>query len=242
MEKKLKNKIIETKNLSVNYAGVKALSDVSAYFKEESIIGIIGTNGSGKSTLLKSIFGFTPIVEGEILKDGKKYDLSPHKLVESKISFVPQGRQIFSSMSVEENIEMGAVSIKNKKEYQENLTEVYKIFPFLEKNKDKISAELSGGQQQQLAIARGLIIKPRLLLLDEPTIGLSPDIVKDVFKKIKEINQKQKTTIVIVEHNLKTLFEITKHIFLMDKGILVAEGSPKEIKDSGILDKIFLAN
>jgi len=234
--------LLKLNDIKVHYGGVKALDGVDVKLDEGEIVGLMGPNGAGKSTILKALFGLAPISTGKIYWHGEKIVPKSHEIVERGISFVPQGRQIFKSLSVYENLEMGGYSIKSKSILKSRIDGVLEIFPDL-KGKIKQSARnLSGGQQQMVAIARGLISDPKVLLLDEPSLGLAPKIVKEVFAKIKEINERRHTAIMIVEHNLQSVLSIVNRAYLLDKGKIVTEDIPQEIISSGILEKVFLAH
>ena len=164
----------------------------------------------------------------------------PHEMVKRGISFVPQGRQIFGSLSVYENLQMGGFSLSDTSDLGSRIDEVLRFFPMLKEKRKARANTLSGGQQQMLAIARGLVTDPKLLLLDEPTLGLAPKIVKEVFEKIKEINRERKIAILVVEHNIVSLLEVVHRGYVLDHGKIIKHGSSQELKSSGILDKIFV--
>ena len=233
-------KILELKNISVHYGGVHALTDASAYVNDGEMVALMGPNGAGKSTLLKSMFGLAPISRGEMLWHGARIKPVSYEMVERGLSFVPQGRRVFTHLTVEENLEMGGVTVRNKKELRRRIEEAMDIFPVLRHKRKKSSGNLSGGEQQMVALARGIITDPKVLLLDEPSLGLAPKIVKEVFAKIKEINGRHGMAIVIVEHNIKSLLEIIHRAYILDKGKVVTEGDPKELQNNGILEKVFL--
>lgn len=230
--------LLQLKNIHVHYGGVKALDGAGIMLDEGEIVALMGPNGAGKSTILKAIFGLAPVASGEILWHEKKIDPIPYEMVDRSVSFVPQGRRVLKSLTVKENLEIGAYSVRAD-EVQERLQDVLAIFPMLKEKINEKSGHLSGGQQQMLAIARGLMIDPKVLLLDEPTLGLSPKIVKEVFEKIKEINQKHKTAILIVEHNIKSVLDIVDRAYILDKGKIIAADTAKNIIQSDILEKIF---
>ena len=231
--------LLELKKIKVHYGGVKALDGISIKIDEGEIVALMGPNGAGKSTVLKAIFGLAPVESGDVMFNGNKINLKPHELVELGISFVPQGRRVFKNLTVLENIEIGGHAIKSKTVLKERMEEVLNIFPALKEKLSQKSGELSGGQQQMVALARGLITDPKLLLLDEPSLGLAPKIVKEVFAKIKEINEKRNTAIVVVEHNLKSLLEITDRAYVLDKGKIVSRGEGKTFLQSDTLEKVF---
>lgn len=232
--------LLQLKDVHVHYGGVKALNGSSVSIDEGEIVALMGPNGAGKSTILKTIFGMAPIESGKVLWHDKEILPVPREMVDRGISYVPQGRRVFRNLSVKENLEIGAYTVADKSEIKRRIEEVLEIFPALKLKIKELSGHLSGGQQQMLAIARGLMTDPKVLLLDEPSLGLSPKIVKEVFEKIKEINEIHKTSIIIVEHNLKSVNEIARRTYILDKGKVVAEGIPKELMDSGILEKVFL--
>ncbi len=231
--------LLKTDNVSVSYGGIKALSSVSVSLDEGEIVALMGPNGAGKSTVLKAIFGIAPLESGKVYWHDRAFTPVPHEIVARGVAFVPQGRRVFSDLSVEENLEVGAVSVRDHALVRERIKDLYAMFPALKEKRRAKSGSLSGGQQQMLAIARGLMTDPKVLLLDEPSLGLSPKVVKEVFAFIKEINEKRKTAVFVVEHNLKSLFEIAHRGYVLDKGSVVAEGVPKELVEKGILEKVF---
>ncbi len=232
--------LLELKNIHVHYGGVKALDGASVSIDEGEIVALMGPNGAGKSTILKAIFGLAPIDAGQVLWEGQPFKPVSYEVVERGVSFVPQGRRVFHHLTVLENLEIGGFNVRSAAERKERIANVLDLFPALKGKLKAKSGTLSGGQQQMLAIARGLMPDPKVLLLDEPSLGLAPKIVKEVFEKIREINERRKTAIFVVEHNLKSLLEITKRAYVLDKGKIYAEGDPKEIIEKGILERVFL--
>ncbi len=233
--------LLKLHDIHVHYGGVKALDGASINLDEGEVVALMGPNGAGKSTILKAIFGLAPIESGKIAWQGHNFTPVSHEVVHRGISFVPQGRRVFRHLTVFENLEIGGWGIKSRKEKKERIENVLDIFPSLRAKLKAKSGTLSGGQQQMLAIARGLMTDPKVLLLDEPSLGLAPKIVKEVFAKIKEINARRKTAIVVVEHNLKSLLEITNRAYILAKGKVVAHGEPSELIKTGILEKVFLS-
>ncbi len=231
--------LLQLKNISVHYNGVKAVDGITAKLNEGEIVALMGPNGAGKSTILKSIFGLAPIYSGEILWEGAKLARQTHKIAELGMAFIPQGRRVFRHLTVEENLEIGGFMIKEKKILQGRMEEVMGIFPILRDKRKVKSGRLSGGQQQMLTIARGLVSCPRVLLLDEPSLGLSPKIVMEVFQKIKEINRKHKTTIMVIEHNIRSVLDISSRIYILDKGKIAFEGPSAALLQNDALTKIF---
>ncbi|MDD5068171.1 MAG: ABC transporter ATP-binding protein [Candidatus Pacebacteria bacterium] len=236
----MKEILLEAKNVHVHYGGVKALDGVSVAVGEGEILALMGPNGAGKSSVLKAIFGLAPLQSGNVFWHGQKVDPIAHEMVERGISFVPQGRRVFRHLTILENLELGGITVKNKKDLHERIAEALEIFPALKAKLRHKSGSLSGGQQQMLALARGLITRPQVLLLDEPSLGLAPKIVGEVFAKIKEINERHKIAIVVVEHNIKTLLHIVNRIYILDKGKVVTEGTPEILKGNRILEDVFL--
>lgn len=238
---KSKEELLKLKNITVQYGGVVALDDASISIDEGELVALMGPNGAGKSTVIKSIFGLAPIESGGVFWHEEKIKPVPHEIVGRGISYVPQGRQVFKSLSVEENLEMGGITIKSKSLVKERLGEVLDFFPALEKKLSAKAGSLSGGQQQMLALGRGLMTDPKVLLLDEPSLGLAPKIVKEVFQKVKEINQKRKTAILVVEHNIKSLLEIATKAYVLSRGaIVIDEDNPESLLRDDRLEKVFL--
>ncbi len=234
-----KNSLLELKNVYAGYYEMNIIHDISLFIDEGEIVALMGPNGAGKSTILKAIFGLIKH-SGDLLYEGDKIHPSPHELPKMGISLVPQGRRIFNSLTVEENIEIGGFSLNDENECKRRMEHLFKLFPTLEEKRSEFAGNLSGGQQQLVSIARGLMMQPRLLLLDEPTLGLSPKIVKEIFKTIKEINETQKMAIIVVEHNLHSLLPITDRAYVLSHGKIVATGSGEEIKNSDILERVFM--
>lgn len=217
---------------------MEILHDVDLEVKPAEIVALIGPNGAGKSTVLKSIFSLTQITSGKIIfKDKDITKLPTHQLIYQGVSYVPQGRQVFSNLSVKENLEMGAFIMKDKEIVKRNLQDVYNKFPFLKERANQLAESLSGGEQQMLAIGRALIQDPELLLLDEPSLGLAPKAMKQVFEKIIEIN-KQGISIIIVEQNAKQAVNIAHRTYVLEDGKIALEGG-KEILENDRIKNIY---
>ena len=232
--------LLQLHDVCVRYGGVKALENVSISLYEGEIVALMGANGAGKSTILKAIFGLVPIHSGYIAWKGKALRPISHRVARLGIAFVPQGRRVFARMSVEENLEIGGFMLSGRQEIRGRMEEVMRLFPVLQKKRTMLSGKLSGGQQQMLALARGLMACPKVLLLDEPSLGLAPKVVKEVFAKIKEINETQKTSIMVVEHNIKSLLAIADRAYLMDKGKIVVHGTSQELLKNDILSRVVM--
>ncbi len=237
---KMTETLLSLKNVSVEYGGVKALQNVDISFKQGEIGALMGPNGAGKSTVLKAAFGLAPLATGHIEWRGNKINPIPHEIVPLGISFVPQGKRVFTKLTVRENLELGGITLPSKKLVEERLQEVLDLFPALRAKLKQRSGELSGGQQQMVAIGRGLMTAPDILLLDEPSLGLAPKIVKEVFEQIKYINTKRNMAIIVVEHNLKSLLPIVDRAYVLDKGQIVKVGKADEIVNSNIFQQVFL--
>jgi branched-chain amino acid transport system ATP-binding protein len=227
------------KNLESGYGKLQILFGVDMDIKPDEITVIIGPNGAGKSTILKSIFKLCDIYGGQILYKGKDITKLPtHERIEMGIAIVPQGRQVFSGLTVKENLEMGAFMTKDNDLVQKRMAEVLTHFPVLKEKFNHNAYSLSGGQQQMLAIARGLMQDPQVLLMDEPSLGLAPKTMKEIFDKIQEIND-EGAAIIIVEQNAKAACEIADHIYVLEEGRVALHGG-KEIMQSEKIKHIYL--
>lgn len=232
--------LLKVEDARVHYGGVKALDGASVSLDEGEIVALMGPNGAGKSTVLKTIFGLATLSGGKVFWHGRAIHPVPHEMVADGIAFVPQGRRVFKHLTVRENLEVGGFVVPDQTLLAGRIEEVLNIFPALRAKLSDKSGTLSGGQQQMLAIARALVTRPAVLLLDEPSLGLAPKIVKEVFAKIKEINERHKTAIFVVEHNLTSLLHIVHRAYVLDKGKVVAQGKPDHILKNGILERVFL--
>lgn len=232
--------MLEVRNIDAGYGDLQVLSDVNMAFRDNKITLLMGPNGAGKSTLLKTVFGLLNPTAGEVVLDGNKINAKPHSLVKKGVCFIPQDHRTFPTMTVRENLELGLHFEKDKKIIKERIEEVLEIFPMLDGRLDHKAGNLSGGQQQMVALARGLITKPRIMLLDEPSIGLAPSLVQETFNKIKEINKTLGTTFVIVEHNLKSLLPIVDYTYILNQGKIATEGNPDSSTITKMLDQIFV--
>lgn len=231
--------MLQIKNLNAGYEKLPVLKNVSLEMKAGEIVALMGPNGAGKSTLLKSIFNLTKITSGEILFEGKNViGLKPYQLTGMGIYYLPQGRINFTGMTVKENLEMGILD-KGREVINKNLEQAFQQFPVLKEKQNKYAYTLSGGEQQMLALARALMQNPELLLLDEPSLGLAPKLVKQTFKKIKELNEKFNITILVVEHNIKSVLDICNRGYLMRGGEIVVSGDARKLKSPEVMDKVF---
>jgi len=231
--------MLHIKELQSGYNGMEILHGIDLEVKPGEIVAIIGPNGSGKSTTLKSIFNLCNIYSGKIIWKNKNITkLKTHEKIFEGISYVPQGRQVFRDLTVHENLEMGAFIMKDKELVKTNIKNVYEKFPFLKEKQNKNADTLSGGQQQMLAIGRALIQNPQLLLLDEPSLGLSPKAMKEIFEKIQEIN-KEGVSIIIVEQNAKQAVEIADRTYILEDGKIALTGGKEILKNPKIKNIYF---
>ncbi|MDE2778427.1 MAG: ABC transporter ATP-binding protein [Chloroflexota bacterium] len=231
---------LELRDVSVHFGAVAALQNVSLGVSRGELAAVMGPNGAGKSTVLKAIMGLAPVTGGQVFWRGSPLVAATHEIVKQGISFVPQGRRVFTHLSVSENLELGCLYLNDRAEQQRRLDSVLELFPILYDKRRDMASQMSGGQQQMLALGRGLMANPEALLLDEPTLGLAPIIVKEVFEKVHEINEKLQTTIFVVEHNIKGVLDIASRAYVLDKGRLVHSGTPRSVQETNILTDVFL--
>lgn len=228
--------LLSVKNVSSGYGKNNVLSDVSFHVNEGEIVSLIGPNGAGKSTALKTVFGFLE-TSGSVIFNGKDITRKkPHQLAKLGMCFVHQGRQVFRNMNVEENLLLGAFT--NKKAEQ-NIEKIYSMFPVLKTKRKQTASTLSGGQQQQLAIGRALMLSPKLILLDEPSLGLDPKTVQLVFSRIEEI-RKQGTTILLVEQNAHMALEISDRAYVFETGKIKLSGTGKSLLKNKNVQRLYL--
>lgn len=232
--------MLHVNQLTIHYGVIQATKEVSFEVNEGEIVSLIGANGAGKSTILKAISGLHRPTSGEILYKGQSIQKeSTKKIVELGISQVPEGRHVFGGMSVLENLEMGAYLRKDKSEIQKDLKMVFDRFPVLGERKKQDTATLSGGEQQMVAMGRALMSRPKLLLLDEPSMGLAPIFIKEIFNIIKMINE-QGTTILLIEQNAKVALEIANRGYVLETGKMVQSGTGQELLASDEVQKAYL--
>lgn len=213
--------LLELIDVRTFYGNIQALKGVSISVEEGEIVTLIGANGAGKTTTLMSICGIVPIRSGEILLDCQDISrMSPHKIVQRGVSQVPEGRRIFPQLTVSENLDMGAFLRTDREGIKRNMEEVFTIFPRLAERRNQLGGTLSGGEQQMLAISRALMANPRLLLLDEPSLGLAPLIVQNIFEVIQKINKERNTTILLVEQNANMALKIANKGYVMQNGLI----------------------
>ena len=232
--------LLEIKDLEVNYGVIKAIKGVSFDVNEGEIIALIGANGAGKTTILHTITGLIQAKKGSIVFDGKELTKTPpHKIVSMGMAHVPEGRRIFQQLSVLENLKLGAYTRKDKSEIASTLKMVYERFPRLEERKNQVAGTLSGGEQQMLAMGTALMSKPRIILMDEPSMGLSPLLVSEIFDIIKVINESG-TTVLLVEQNAKKALSIADRAYVLETGNITLSGDAKDLINDESVKKAYL--
>ena len=232
--------MLEVKDLEVYYGVICALKGISFEVNEGEIVSLIGANGAGKTTMMQSIIGLIPKRNGAVRFQGQDITKTPcHKIVSLGMTQVPEGRRIFQELTVYENLMMGAYTVKDQQQFRSDLEAVYERFPRLAERKNQIAGTLSGGEQQMLAMSRAIMCRPKLLMLDEPSMGLSPLLVNQVFDIIRDIN-KSGTTILLVEQNAGKSLEISDRAYVMENGSIVLSGTGKELAASEKVRKAYL--
>jgi len=233
--------MLKVQNIRAGYGNLLVLKNVSLHIKEGEIVTLIGPNGSGKSTLLRVIVRLLPIQQGTILFRGREIQtLSTERTVSLGISLVPEGRQIFAPLSVRDNLLLGAYTRFKRREIEVELDRVYQIFPRLKERHRQLAGTLSGGEQQMLAIGRALMSRPRLLLLDEPSMGLAPLVVEDIFETIVKLRADEKTTICLVEQNAEMALEISDRGYVLETGKVVYQGPREDLIENAEVIRAYL--
>lgn len=231
--------MLKVQDLSVHYGMIQAVHNVSFEVKQGEIVSLIGANGAGKTTILRTISGLVRPSNGQIIFDGKNIEkAAPQKIVADGLSQVPEGRHVFSGLTVQENLDMGAF-LRKDNTLKEDFEQIFAKFPILKERRNQDAATLSGGEQQMLAMGRALMSKPKLLLLDEPSMGLAPIFIKEIFSIIQEI-QAQGTTVLLIEQNAKMALSIANRGYVLETGKIVLEGTGKELLASEAVRKAYL--
>ncbi|API88467.1 ABC transporter ATP-binding protein [Marinilactibacillus sp. 15R] len=232
--------MLDVKELTVHYGAIEAIHNISFSVEEGEIVSLIGANGAGKTTILKTISGLIQPTSGQVSYYDRAIEReSAKQIVKERISHVPEGRHVFGGMSVLENLEMGAFLRKDKEGIKRDLKRIYEYFPILEERRKQDAATLSGGEQQMLAMGRALMSRPKLLLLDEPSMGLAPIFIQGIFDIIKEIN-KEDTTVLLIEQNAKIALQIADRGYVLESGEVVQTGTGKELLASDAVQKAYL--
>ena len=232
--------ILKIENLEVFYGGIQALHGVSLNVNQGEIIAIIGANGAGKSTLLRTIAGEEAIGKGTILFEGQPLPAKVHQFSEKGISLVPEGRRIFVNLSVYENLLVGAYAVKDKRLIEQRIKDVYDLFPRLYERRKQISGSLSGGEQQMLAVGRAMMAGPKLMMLDEPSMGLAPILIDEMFARFKDINKQFGTTMLIVEQNAELALDVSDRGYIMNVGKVVIEGESQKLLNDPAIQEAYL--
>ncbi len=231
--------MIEVKDLRVHYGGIVALDGISLSIPDGKIISIVGANGAGKSTTINAISGMVKIHSGSVTLDGESLLVPPQEIVKRGIVQVPEGRRIFPTITVKENLVLGAYIIREKRKIDNNMDRVFHLFPILKDRQNQLGGTLSGGEQQMLAFGRALMSEPKVLVMDEPSLGLAPMFVLGVFKMIEDLN-KAGHTILLVEQNAQKALSIADYAYVLETGCIVSEGEGKKIAADPIVKKAYL--
>jgi branched-chain amino acid transport system ATP-binding protein len=233
--------VLEVKNLTVSYGAIRALQGISLEVKQGDIVTLIGANGAGKTTALRAISGLIKAQSGEVRYDGRDITkLPPHKIVKLGISQVPEGRMVFANLTVLENLMMGAYLQRDKQVIEKEMEHVFGMFPRIKERLSQTAGTLSGGEQQMLAIGRALMSKPKFLMLDEPSLGIAPLLVRTIFEKIIEINQQQGISILLVEQNANRALEISRYGYVLETGRIILQGESSELKKNPQVQAAYL--
>ena len=234
--------MLEVRQVDVHYGDIQALWNVSFRVEDGEIVSLIGSNGAGKTTVLKTISGILSLTKGSVTIGGIRSDtIKAYQIVEHGVSLVPEGRRLFRDMTVLENLELGGYIARSRLKKDENLRWIFQMFPVLQQRIHQLAGTLSGGEQQMLAIARGLMSEPKLLLVDELSLGLAPLIVKHIYMTLKEINRSKKMTILIVEQNVRLALEISDRGYIIENGRITGEGKGSELLKSDKVKTAYLA-
>lgn len=232
--------LLSVKDLCVNYGAIRALkkADLDVYAGE--IVAVIGANGAGKSTLMNAIMGDVPRAHGQILLNGMPLPRESYQVVVAGVSLSPEGRKVFAQLTVCENLEMGAFPLKDRSTVADQMKKVFHLFPRLEERRNQYAGTLSGGEQQMLAIGRALMARPRVLLLDEPSLGLAPIIINEIFKELTEVNRQLGMTILIVEQNARKALLLSHRAYVIQTGEMIMDGNSKELLHNPEIEAAYL--
>ena len=227
--------LLSVENLVVNYGAVRALKGISLEVKEEDVVAVLGANGAGKTTLLRAVSRLVPIKSGTIKLKGENLSKFPaFRLAGIGVAHVPEGRRVFATLSVEENLDIGFWGVRNKMspaKFQKNKDWIFHLFPILKERRKQLAGTLSGGEQQMLAIGRGLVSEPKILLLDEPSLGLAPILVQEIFQVIKQIHNENKVSILLVEQNARKALAVARYGYVLETGKIAVHGPAAKLKE-----------
>ncbi len=233
--------ILDVNDLNVYYGGIHAIKNISFNIKKGEIVSLIGANGAGKTSTLHAISGLVPIKSGEISLNGENVtNIEAHKLVSLGMAHVPEGRRIFTELTVLENLEMGAYTRNDTEQIKEDINHMFTLFPRLAERKKQLAGTMSGGEQQMLAMARALMSSPSLLLLDEPSMGLAPLLVQEIFNIIERVNKEENVTVLLVEQNANMALSIADRGYVLETGKIILEGTGKELLSNPEIKKAYL--
>jgi branched-chain amino acid transport system ATP-binding protein len=233
--------MLRVERIKVSYDEVPALHEVTFKVEPGQIVSIVGANGAGKSTILKAISSVLRLDEGSISFENQRIDQVPaHRLVDMGIAHVPEGRRLFARLTVQQNLTLGAYTKKSPEHREATLKNIFQLFPILENRKSQRAGTLSGGEQQMLAIARGLMSKPKLLLLDEPSMGIMPKLITEIFEMIQRVNKEEGITILLVEQNVQEALELAHYAYVLQTGRIIMEGKPADLLQTDMIKKAYL--
>lgn len=234
-------KILEVKNLEAGYGRMPAIEDVSFEVEKGQIVAILGSNGSGKTTTLKTVLGVVKATKGSVTYKGENLlGVPTHMMVQKGIAMVPEGRHLFPKLSILDNLMMGAYTIKDKAKIEETLNTIYGIFPILKERSSQLAGTMSGGEQQMVAIGRALMSNPEVLILDEPSLGIMPKLVDEIFEFIKKINKEMGVTIIIIEQNAEKTLAMADYAYVINEGVTAMSGSAAELMANDEVQKVYL--
>lgn len=233
--------MLQFKNITTHYGSIRVLRDMSIQARAGEITCLLGSNGVGKTTTIKTIVGLVQPTSGEVYFNGERIDrLKTPEIIKRGIATVPEGRRLFSKLTVEENLLIGACTVQDQKRVRHNLENSYKLFPRLEERKKQVSGTLSGGEQQMVAMCRALMSNPKLLLMDEPSLGLAPILIKEIFDTIVRINKEEGTTILLIEQNANKAIAISDHAYVLQKGEVIMESSGDDAISKEEIERAYL--
>jgi branched-chain amino acid transport system ATP-binding protein len=233
--------MLRVERIKASYDEVPALHEVSFKVEPGQIVSIVGANGAGKSTIMKSVSSLLKPDAGTIVFEGRRIDQMPaHRVVNLGIAHVPEGRRLFARLSVIQNLTLGAYTRKSPEHRQATLEKIFQIFPVLASRQNQYAGTLSGGEQQMLAIARGLMSKPKLLMLDEPSMGIMPKLITEIFEMIQKVNREEGLTILLVEQNVQEALEVAHYAYILQTGRIVMEGKPADLLRTDLIKKAYL--
>ncbi|NHW88282.1 MAG: ABC transporter ATP-binding protein [Archaeoglobales archaeon] len=232
--------MMKVSDVEVWYGKVRAVSDISLEVNKEEIVGLVGPNGAGKTTILKAIIGVVRVAKGEIIFENERLnDFETHEIIKKGIAIAPEGRQLFPFLTVEENLLMGAINGEAWGKRLETIKFVYSLFPRLSERRNQLAVTLSGGEQQMLTIARALMAKPKLLLVDEPSLGLAPKIALEIYKLLEKLRN-EGITILLSDQNARRVFEISDRAYVVENGRIVMQGKSSELKEDERIRRVYL--